>query len=92
MAGNVAQWVNDWMATYTYPGSPSAPPDPNHPVPDPQGPPGPDAQYGNAKVIRGGSYQSSRAGVRCTLRDGQSDLEQCFPYVGFRTAYTLLNQ
>ena len=69
MAGNVSEWVSDYLDTYT-PELQS----------DPQG------LVGIYKVIRGGSYLSSRAGVRCTARAGQLP-EESLISVGFRTAY-----
>lgn len=74
MAGNVAEWVGDWL--------PAAPPFyPEYLDSDPQG-----ASSGTHRVVRGGSYLSSRAGVRCTARKGSLPTE-CFASVGFRTAY-----
>ncbi len=70
MAGNVGEWVGDWHDNYN----------PGLDI-DPQGSP-----IGVFKVVRGGSYQSSRAGVRCTARVGLLPHES-FVSVGFRTAY-----
>jgi formylglycine-generating enzyme required for sulfatase activity len=74
MAGNVAEWVGDWLPTGPpfYPGQLDT---------DPQG-----ATSGTHRVVRGGSYLSSRSGVRCTARKGSLPTE-CFASVGFRTAY-----
>jgi formylglycine-generating enzyme required for sulfatase activity len=54
MAGNVGEWVGDWLGPY-----------PDATTTDPQG--APDGVY---KVVRGGSYLLGRAGVRCTGRMG----------------------
>jgi formylglycine-generating enzyme required for sulfatase activity len=70
MAGNVSEWVGDWLGRY-----------PAGLDTDPQG-----ALLGTYRVIRGGSYLSSRAGVRCTARMGSRPTES-FVSVGFRTAY-----
>jgi formylglycine-generating enzyme required for sulfatase activity len=48
---------------------------------DPQGQP-----FGTLRVIRGGSYESSRADVRCTARAALPP-DASSPNVGFRTAY-----
>ena len=70
MAGNVAEWTSDWMGTY-----------PSGQVTDPLGP-----LLGVFKVVRGGSFLSSRFAVRLTLRSGALP-DQTFPTIGFRTAY-----
>ena len=74
MAGNVAEWVGDWLPT----GPPFYPAGLDT---DPQG-----ATSGTHRVIRGGSFLSSRDGVRCTARKGSLPTE-CYASVGFRTAY-----
>jgi formylglycine-generating enzyme required for sulfatase activity len=70
MAGNVGEWAGDWLGRY-----------PNALDIDPQGP-----VRGVYKVVRGGSYLSSRAGVRCTVRMGLPP-DKSYISVGFRTAY-----
>lgn len=72
MAGNVAEWVNDWLGLEGYRATDNI---------DPQGEP--DGIY---RVVRGGSFQLSRAGVRCTGRMGLPPGES-YITVGFRTAY-----
>jgi predicted outer membrane repeat protein len=54
MAGNVWEWVTDWYASDYYEHSPS------------HNPQGPDA--GEDKVLRGGSWRSTREFVRTTVR------------------------
>jgi formylglycine-generating enzyme required for sulfatase activity len=76
MAGNVAEWTNDWLGTYPSTPDTSA-------VADPQGP-----VLGEYKVVRGGSYLNSRTGVRCTVRVGERPQDESFSSIGFRTAYT----
>ena len=86
MAGNVAEWVNDWFGPY-----PVRVPDPLHPhdpsppvvLTDPQG-----ALDGIYKVVRGGTYQDIRIALRSTARSGQKELETSFAGIGFRTAYS----
>lgn len=74
VAGNVSEWVGDWYGPY--PGTTQQ---------DYQGP-----TSGIFKVIRGGSYQSSVRGMRCTDRSAGAPLGASFPSVGFRTAYVPL--
>ena len=72
MAGNVREWVHDWM-DYTY--------YEHSPYENPQGPP--DEQP--SKVVRGGSYRADWKEVRVAKRFGEDDL---FPSgaCGFRCA------
>jgi len=74
VAGNVSEWIGDWYAPY--PGTLQQ---------DYQGP-----SSGIFKVIRGGSYQSSVRGMRCTDRSAGAPLDASYPSVGFRTAYVPL--
>ena len=74
MAGNVSEWVGDWL-------KPTPPFYPSELDTDPQG-----AAEGTSRVIRGGSYLSSRADVRCTARGGEPP-DGGYASVGFRTAY-----
>jgi formylglycine-generating enzyme required for sulfatase activity len=71
MAGNVAEWVNDWYDETYYKTAPQV------------NPPGP--AEGGFRVVRGGSWYSTAAGIRSTDRswyipDGGTN------YVGFRCA------
>lgn len=94
MAGNVGEWVADWMpqiGDYTLPEPPPPLPLPQPPPPfypstldtDPQG-----VVEGINRVVRGGSYLLSRTSVRCTARMGLPP-GQSYSSVGFRTAYIL---
>jgi formylglycine-generating enzyme required for sulfatase activity len=56
MAGNVAEWVNDWYAADYYSISPSI---------NPTGP-----ASGTSKVVRGGSYNSYKLFYRVAVRGG----------------------
>jgi formylglycine-generating enzyme required for sulfatase activity len=71
MAGNAAEWVNDWYAENYYAFSPQA------------NPPGP--EDGMFRVLRGGSYYTTAAGVRTTERSWYLD-ETSTDYIGFRCA------
>jgi len=73
MAGNVSEWVSDWFGDY---GSALEI--------DPQGP-----LTGTFKVVRGGNYNLTRVGIRCTARDGEDRLETGFSTIGFRPAYSI---
>ncbi|MCC6905741.1 MAG: SUMF1/EgtB/PvdO family nonheme iron enzyme [Anaerolineae bacterium] len=73
MAGNLAEWVNDWYLDNYYELSPAV------------NPPGPDA--GTFKVVRGGSYESQGNGLMTSFRDYKHPLTQA-PTIGFRCAYT----
>jgi len=59
MAGNVYEWINDHYDKEYYKTSPAT---------NPKGPEG-----GQERVVRGGDYQETRAGVRCTHRTGQAE-------------------
>ena len=69
MAGNVEEWVNDWLSPSYYADSPST---------NPQGP-----ETGLFRVLRGGSYSSNRGQVRTTVR-GRAVPDSNFPTAGFR--------
>jgi formylglycine-generating enzyme required for sulfatase activity len=69
MAGNVEEWVADWYSNDYYSTSP---------IDNPKGP-----QTGVLRVLRGGSYKSSRADVRTTVR-GKTLPNAHYPNVGFR--------
>lgn len=71
MAGNVAEWVQDWFGFDYY----SIMPDRNPPGPGP----------GRYKVVRGGSWKSKPAMLRAATRGGAPP-EQRAPTVGFRCA------
>lgn len=69
MAGNVEEWVADWYADDAYVRAPAQ---------NPQGP-----AEGIFRVVRGGSFNSSRLDVRTTAR-GRALPNSAFPSVGFR--------
>jgi formylglycine-generating enzyme required for sulfatase activity len=71
MAGNVAEWVQDWLGFDYYPIMPE------------RNPPGP--RTGRYKVVRGGSWRSDPALLRTATRNG-AFAEQRFPTIGFRCA------
>jgi len=71
MAGNAAEWVNDWYVENYYAFSQQA---------NPQGP-----EDGLFRVLRGGSYYTTAAGVRTTERSWYID-EGSAEYIGFRCA------
>lgn len=77
MIGNAYEWCADWM-DYKY-GMESF----NETVKDPSGPDGPVSNTGNAKVLRGGSWNAfavySRAAFRMFLEP-----HMCNNYAGFR--------
>ncbi len=70
LAGNVSEWVSDWYGPYPW-----------AQVFDPQGP-----ASGAYKVVRGGTYSSSRVGIRCTARQGLPPNDG-YATTGFRTAF-----
>ena len=69
MHGNVAEWIGDWSAAY-----------PAEDVEDPTGP-----ASGEARVVRGGSWHSDAAGLRCAARSSR-DPNTRDPGIGFRVA------
>ncbi|MBI5946193.1 MAG: SUMF1/EgtB/PvdO family nonheme iron enzyme [Chloroflexi bacterium] len=71
MAGNVAEWVNDWYDQAYYSASP---------LTNPRGP-----GVGDFRVLRGGSWFSTAAGVRTTDRSWYIP-EAGTDYGGFRCA------
>ena len=71
MAGNVAEWVQDWSGIDYYVSMPD------------RNPPGP--ANGRYKVVRGGSWRSNPAMLRAATRGGAPP-EQRAPTIGFRCA------
>lgn len=69
MAGNVEEWVADWYSDSYYASSPAE---------NPAGP-----EQGIFRVVRGGSFNSTRVAVRTTAR-GKALPNTGFPSVGFR--------
>ena len=76
MAGNVAEWVQDWFGFDYY----SVMPDRN-----PRGP-----SSGRYKAIRGGSWKSKPAMLRSATRNGAAP-DQRAPTIGFRCAKAMQN-
>lgn len=74
MAGNAAEWVEDWMGIDYY----ATMPDRN-----PQGP-----ASGRYKVVRGGSWKSAPALLRTATRSGASPNQRAAT-IGFRCAQSL---
>ncbi len=74
MAGNVAEWVNDWFGFDYYAYMPE------------RNPPGPTS--GRYKSLRGGSWKSKRIMLRTATRSG-SRANQRSATVGFRCARTV---
>jgi serine/threonine-protein kinase len=66
MAGNAAEWVNDWFDYAYYALSPQ------------HNPPGPAA--GTARVVRGGNWDAIPDWVRCAWRDGREPEEVVFGF------------
>jgi iron(II)-dependent oxidoreductase len=71
MAGNIAEWVQDWFGFDYYPIMPE------------RNPPGPNT--GRYKVVRGGSWRSDPALLRTATRNGATP-DQRAPTIGFRCA------
>jgi formylglycine-generating enzyme required for sulfatase activity len=71
MSGNVREWTKDWYAPYE-----------SGQVLNPTGP-----IFGALRVIRGGSYLSTPAGVRASAREAAEPITTS-PQLGFRTAFT----
>jgi len=69
MHGNVAEWTSDWYGPY-----------PAEDVDDPAGP-----QSGDARVVRGGSWQSDAGSIRCASRASR-DPNTHEQTLGFRIA------
>jgi formylglycine-generating enzyme required for sulfatase activity len=71
MAGNIAEWTQDWFGFDYYPIMPA------------RNPPGPGT--GRYKVVRGGSWRSHPALLRAATRNGSLP-DQRAPTIGFRCA------
>ncbi len=71
LAGNIAEWVNDWLGPDYYPIMPK------------RNPPGPKA--GRYKSVRGGSWKSLPVMLRAATRGGAYPEERS-PNIGFRCA------
>ena len=71
LAGNVYEWCSDQYDEEYYKSSPAT---------NPRGPEG-----GGERVVRGGDYQETRAGVRTTHRTGQAETYNR-DNIGFRVA------
>jgi iron(II)-dependent oxidoreductase len=71
MAGNVAEWVQDWFGSDYYAYMPG------------KNPPGPTS--GRYKSVRGGSWKSMVVMLRTATRSG-SEPEKRSPTIGFRCA------
>jgi formylglycine-generating enzyme required for sulfatase activity len=71
MAGNVWEWINDWVSLTYYSVSPSS------------NPPGPAS--GNGKVLRGGTWYSPGGNLRAAFRGGDFPGTRG-NYIGFRCA------
>jgi formylglycine-generating enzyme required for sulfatase activity len=72
MHGNVREWTSDWYAPYP-PGT----------ARDPRGP-----VSGTSRVVRGGSWLSSAASLRCAVRESRSPTDPDGT-IGFRVAADL---
>jgi iron(II)-dependent oxidoreductase len=73
LAGNIAEWVNDWLGPDYYPIMPK------------QNPPGP--KSGRYKGVRGGSWKSRPVMLRAATRGGAFPEERS-ANIGFRCAQT----
>jgi len=71
LAGNISEWVNDWLGPDYYPIMPE------------RNPPGP--KSGRYKVVRGGSWKSLPVMLRGATRGGAFPEERS-PNIGFRCA------
>ena len=71
LAGNIAEWVNDWLGSDYYPIMPN------------RNPPGP--KMGRYKAVRGGSWKSLPVMLRTATRGGAFPDERS-PNIGFRCA------
>lgn len=76
MAGNVAEWVQDWFGFDYYAYMPER---------NPQGP-----TTGRYKGIRGGSWKSKRVMLRTATRGGSAP-DQRSPTIGFRCARSVVS-
>ncbi|HWV45075.1 MAG TPA: SUMF1/EgtB/PvdO family nonheme iron enzyme [Nitrospira sp.] len=76
MAGNIAEWVQDWFGFDYYAYMPE------------RNPPGPTT--GRYKSVRGGSWKSNRVMLRTATRGGSSP-DQRAATIGFRCARSLKN-
>ena len=74
LAGNIAEWVHDWLGPDYYPIMPK------------RNPPGPKA--GRYKSVRGGSWKSLPVMLRAATRGGAYPEERS-PNIGFRCAKSL---
>ena len=75
LAGNIAEWVNDWLGPDYYPIMPE------------RNPPGP--KSGRYKSVRGGSWKSLPVMLRGATRGGAFPEERS-PNIGFRCAKTFI--
>jgi len=73
LAGNIAEWVNDWLGPDYYPIMPE------------KNPPGP--KMGRYKIVRGGSWKSRPVMLRAATRGGAYPEERSAT-IGFRCAKT----
>ena len=74
LAGNIGEWVNDWLGSDYYPVMPE------------RNPPGP--KMGRYKVVRGGSWKSKPVMLRSATRGGALP-EQRVATIGFRCVQSL---
>ncbi|NIQ00427.1 MAG: SUMF1/EgtB/PvdO family nonheme iron enzyme [Nitrospinaceae bacterium] len=71
MAGNAWEWVSDWYVANYYRNAPRV---------NPQGP-----NYGDLKVLRGGSWTSDPTDTRAAARDRKNPIKR-YNGIGFRCA------